>query len=220
MNSHQFGIGMTSQRTRERLIERLATRDITNPQVLDVMRTTPRHLFVDEALASRAYDDTALPIGHGQTISQPYVVARMTEALLAVKPHRVLEIGTGCGYQTAILAQLVTEVYSIERVGELYNKARAHLKELRLGNVRLRHSDGFRGWPTAAPFDGILAAAAPHELPQTLLEQLADGGRLIMPLGGGGAQELVVVTRQGNKFQQQVIDQVVFVPMVSGTAKR
>ncbi len=217
MNSQaRQGIGMTSQRTRERLISRLQDQGITNERVLEVMRELPRHLFVDEALASRAYEDTALPIGSGQTISQPYVVARMTEVLLQNAPKKVLEIGSGCGYQTAILARLIPEVYTIERIGALYQKARRHLGELQISNVRLRHGDGYRGWPAAAPFDAILVAAAPPEVPDALLKQLADGGRLIIPVGSGREQELQVISRKGNQFHQEVLERVVFVPMLAG----
>ncbi len=210
------GIGMTSQRTRERLISRLVAQGIRDERVLDVMRQVPRHIFIDEALASRAYEDTALPIGSGQTISQPYVVARMTEALMVNAPRKVLEIGSGCGYQTAILSQLVAEVYTIERIESLYQKAQRNLCELQRTNVRLRHGDGYRGWPAAAPFDAILVAAAPPEIPEALLTQLAEGGRLIIPVGEGALQELRLITRKGNQFHQEVLEQVVFVPMLSG----
>lgn len=207
---------MTSQRTRERLISRLLAQGITDERVLVAMRTVPRHLFVDEALASRAYEDTALPIGSGQTISQPYVVARMTAALLAVAPRKVLEVGSGCGYQTAILSLLIPEVFSIERLAALHHKAKRNLAELRVSNVRLRHDDGYRGWPAAAPFDAILVTAAPSEVPEVLLKQLADGGRLVIPVGEGSEQELRVITRNGNQFHQEVLERVVFVPMLSG----
>ena len=217
-NQHQ-GIGMTSQRTRERLIKRLSDRGIRDARVLDVMRQLPRHIFVDEALATRAYEDTALPIGSGQTISQPYVVARMTEALLEVKPARVLEVGTGCGYQTAVLASLIEQVFSIERIGALYHKALQHLRELSINNVQLRHGDGFRGWSNMAPFDGIMVTAAPPEIPQTLLQQLADGGRMVIPVGGGREQQLEIITRQGNEYLQETLDGVTFVPMLGGSRK-
>ena len=207
---------MTSQRTRERLMNRLVAQGISDEQVLDVMRSVPRHIFVDEALASRAYEDTALPIGSGQTISQPYVVARMTEALMAVSPRRVLEVGSGCGYQTAILSKLVPEVFSIERIEALYQKAKRNLSELQVTNVRLRYGDGYLGWPAAAPFDAILVAAAPPEIPEALLNQLAEGGRLIIPVGAGSEQELRLITREGNQFHQEVLERVVFVPMLSG----
>jgi protein-L-isoaspartate(D-aspartate) O-methyltransferase len=210
------GIGMTSQRTRERLINRLSEQGISDERVLEVMRELPRHLFVDEALASRAYEDTALPIGSGQTISQPYVVARMTEVLLKSAPRKVLEIGSGCGYQTAILAKLVPEVYTIERISALYQKARRHLGELQISNVRLRHGDGYRGWPAAAPFDAILVAAAPPEIPEALLKQLAEGGRLIIPVGSGREQQLQVITRSGGHYHNEVLERVVFVPMLAG----
>lgn len=217
MPSQQFlGIGMTSQRTRERLVQRLMDKGIRNHQVLEVIRNLPRHIFVDEALSSRAYEDTALPIGFGQTISQPYVVARMTEAVLEVSPRKVLEIGSGCGYQSAVLASLVPELYSIERIGGLYEKARRNLRSLKLNNVRLRHADGYQGWPAQAPFDAILAAAAPSEIPEALLQQLAEGGRLIIPVGRNGQQQLLSIMRQGNEFNKEVLEMVSFVPMLSG----
>lgn len=216
MTQARQGIGMTSQRTRERLINRLVAQGISDEQVLDVMRNVPRHIFVDEALSSRAYEDTALPIGSGQTISQPYVVARMTEVLMAISPRRVLEVGSGCGYQTAILSQLVPELFSIERIETLYQKAKRNLSELQVTNVRLRHGDGYRGWPAAAPFDAILVAAAPPEVPEALLKQLADRGRLIIPVGSGSEQELQVITRNGSQFHHEVLERVVFVPMLSG----
>lgn len=210
---------MTSQRTRERLVQRMSERGISDSRVLDVMRQLPRHIFVDEALATRAYEDTALPIGNGQTISQPYVVARMTEALLEVKPSRVLEVGTGCGYQTAVLASLVEQVFSIERIGALYHKAMEHLRELSINNVQLRHGDGFKGWQNMAPFDGIIVTAAPAEIPQALLQQLADGGRMIIPVGEGREQQLVAITRQGKECIQETLDGVTFVPMLGGSRK-
>lgn len=214
------GIGMTSQRTRERLVQRLAEHGIHDQRVLEAIRSIPRHLFVDEALASRAYEDTALPIGFAQTISQPYIVARMTEALMSVAPRKVLEVGTGCGYQAAILASLVEEVYSIERVAGLYERARQNLQALKLHNLRLRHGDGYQGWPSQAPFDAILVAAAPPAIPPALLEQLADGGILVIPVGrSGGAQQLLAVRRQGEDFEQQVLEMVSFVPMLSGSQR-
>jgi protein-L-isoaspartate(D-aspartate) O-methyltransferase len=209
---------MTSQRTRDRLIQRLKEEGIANPAVLAVIRNTPRHLFVDEALASRAYDDTSLPIGHGQTISQPYVVARMTEALLRDGPlQKVLEIGTGSGYQAAVLAQMVKEVFSVERIAVLITAARQRFQELRLRNVRVKHSDGMIGWPEHAPFDGILATAAPEGVPPALLAQLAVGGRLVIPVGDANTQSLVLITRTPEGFQDEVLDQVTFVPMRAGT---
>ena len=189
------GIGMTSQRTRERLIQRLMDQGISNMTVLDVIRMTPRHLFLDEAMAHRAYEDVALPIGFQQTLSQPYIVARMTELLLAAGPRsRVLEIGTGSGYQTAILAQLVDEVYSVERIRPLQQKARQRLRQLKLRNVHMNHADGGMGWEERGPFDAILSTAAPERIPEELLRQLAPEGRLVIPVGGD-SQHLQVVTR-------------------------
>ena len=213
------GIGMTSQRTRDRLVERLREKGIENLSVLDVMRRTPRHLFVDEALSSRAYEDTALPIGYSQTISQPYIVARMTEELIrGHMPHKVLEVGTGSGYQTAVLAQLVAQVYTVERIDALVKTARLRLRELGLGNVRVKHSDGSWGWSQQAPFDAILVTAAPPEIPTALLEQLVDGGRLVIPVGGGRSQTLVVVTRRGAVCEREDLEQVNFVPLLGGAA--
>lgn len=214
------GIGMTSSRTRDRLIERLMDRGISDYKVLDVMRQTPRHLFVDEALAHRAYEDTALPIGFSQTLSQPYIVARMTELLLAGGPlSRVLEVGTGSGYQTAILAQLVDHVYSVERIKPLQLKAKKRLADLKLYNALCKNSDGGIGWEKEGPFDGILSAAAPRKVPAELLTQLANGGRLVMPVGDAEQQELVLVTRDGADFDCQVIEPVNFVPFLSGTVR-
>lgn len=212
------GIGMTSQRTRDRLVRRLSEEGIHDQRVLEAIRNLPRHLFVDEALASRAYEDTALPIGYGQTISQPYVVARMTEALLEVEPlERVLEVGTGSGYQAAILAGLVPEVYSIERIPELLRLARERLRALGLNNAHLRQADGGSGWAERAPFDGILLAAAPEDVPEELLEQVREGGRIIAPVGvEGGRQELVVLERTADGFERWVLDYVAFVPLIRG----
>jgi protein-L-isoaspartate(D-aspartate) O-methyltransferase len=213
------GIGMTSARTRERLIERLKNEGIRNLAVLDRIRAVPRHLFVDEALASRAYEDTALPIGFGQTISQPYVVAAMTEALLegGKKLIKVLEVGTGCGYQTAVLAPFVQHIYSVERIQPLQLRARAMLAELKIMNVSLRHADGWHGWRSQAPFHGIIVAAAPEEIPPELLEQLDDGGRMIIPIGGRGRQNLMRVTRDGDELHREELLPVSFVPFVEGT---
>lgn len=216
MRSHIRGIGMTSQRTRDRLIERLREKGIRNEQVLEVMRCTPRHLFVDEALSSRAYEDTALPIGFNQTISQPYIVARMTEVLLATQPQKVLEVGTGSGYQAAVLAQLVPKVYTVERILAMVPLARQRFRELGLRNVSLKQSDGTWGWPQQAPFDAILVAAAPAEIPPALLEQLADGGQMVIPVGAGNSQTLVVITRCGNRFERENLEAVSFVPLVGG----
>ena len=211
------GIGMTSARTRDRLVERLKNHGIRASAVLEQIRNVPRHLFVDEALASRAYEDTALPIGHGQTISQPYVVAKMTEALLEeFDGDKVLEIGTGCGYQTAMLAPLVKEIYTVERIPELLRKAKQRLRQLDIYNVRFRLDDGWQGWPKYAPYDGIIVAAAAAELPRKLLEQLAPGGRLIMPVGPSGAQELTMVQRRDDHFEQMSLGGVSFVPLVKG----
>ena len=211
------GIGMTSARTRERLVDRLRTQGIADERVIERIRNVPRHLFVDEALASRAYEDTALPIGCGQTISQPYVVARMCEALCAGgQPGKVLEIGTGCGYQTAVVAGLVRWVYSVERVAPLLQKARARLSDLRVHNVQLRHGDGWLGWRSNAPYDGILVSAAPAHVPQALIEQLADGGRLVIPVGAAGAQDLLCIRRNGTELVRERLELVSFVPLVEG----
>jgi protein-L-isoaspartate(D-aspartate) O-methyltransferase len=211
------GIGMTSARTRERLVQRLQDQGIKDQRVLDRIRNVPRHLFMDEALATRAYEDTALPIGFGQTISQPYVVARMTEALLEAGPTpKVLEIGTGCGYQTAVLAPLVTEIYTIERISSLLGKARRTLRELRIRNVHCRHEDGNLGWPARAPYDGILLTAAPHAVPPALFEQLVVGGRLIAPVGPEGRQELMRYTRGETRVRSEALGAVSFVPLLSG----
>jgi protein-L-isoaspartate(D-aspartate) O-methyltransferase len=211
------GIGMTSARTRDRLVERLRKGGIGSTAVLEQIRNVPRHLFVDEALASRAYEDTALPIGLGQTISQPYVVARMSEALLdGFEGDSVLEIGTGCGYQTAVLAPLVKKIYTVERIRELYQKSRQRLRDLDIYNVQFRPGDGWEGWAKYAPYDGILVAAAAAEVPQKLLEQLAPGGRLIIPVGPSGRQDLIVVTRTGDQYEQESLGEVSFVPLVKG----
>ena len=210
---------MTSQRTRERLIQRLMDQGITRPEVLEAIRSVPRHLFVDEALAHRSYEDTALPIGYGQTLSQPYVVARMSELALAQgRPKKVLELGSGSGYQTAILASLVDEICAIERIKPLLERARKQLRALRVRNVRLRHGDGLDGWASEAPFDLILGAAAPERLPTQLLEQLAPGGRLILPVGGE-QQQLMMVTTTPEGYVEEVIEEVNFVPMVRGVSR-
>ena len=215
----QQGIGMTSQRTRERLIQRLMDQGITRFEVLEAIRSVPRHLFVDEALAHRSYEDTALPIGYGQTLSQPYVVARMSELALAQgRPKKVLELGSGSGYQTAILASLVDEICAIERIKPLLERARKQLRALRVRNVRLRHGDGLDGWASEAPFDIILGAAAPEHLPTQLLEQLAPGGRLILPVGGE-RQQLMMVTATPEGYVEEVIEEVNFVPMVRGVTR-
>ena len=211
------GIGMTSLRTRDRLVQRLREQGITNLTVLDRIRNLPRHIFVDEALASRAYEDTALPIGFGQTISQPYIVARMTEALLDGPPlTHVLEVGTGCGYQTAVLAPLVERIYTIERIDGLQKRARVRLKELGVRNVRFKVGDGSKGWRSQAPFDGMLVAAAPLVVPEELTAQLALGGRLIVPAGPEGKQQLLRITRREEGLEQKVLGAVSFVPLVGG----
>lgn len=211
------GIGMTSARTRERLVQRLKEQGIVDARVLERIRSVPRHLFVDEALSSRAYEDTALPIGQGQTISQPYVVARMTEALLGeAPPKKVLEIGTGCGYQTAVLAGLVAQVFTIERLGALQRRARELIRGLNLYNVQFRHGDGWQGWPKNAPFDGIIVTAAPESVPEALLEQLGEGGRLVVPVGPRRGQELLEIRRKGNGFEHRSLGPVSFVPLVGG----
>lgn len=217
---NQQGIGMTSQRTRERLVTRLRERGISDERVLDVMRNTPRHLFLEEALAHQAYDDTALPIGHGQTISQPWVVARMTELLLALRDNlgKTLEIGTGCGYQAAVLAPLATQVYSLERIEPLLKQARLRLAELRLTNVKVKYADGTLGWPDEAPFDSIIAACARPDIPRELLAQLAEGGRLIMPVStSGNEQWLTLVEKNGDNFTERRMEAVRFVPFMRGT---
>ena len=216
MNYDLAGIGMTSQRTRDRLILRLREEGIHNEKVLEVMRQTPRHIFVDEALASRSYEDTALPIGHGQTISQPYIVARMTELLLAAEGplNRVLEIGTGSGYQTAVLAPFVEQIFTVERIAPLLEQAKQKHKALGLTNIRYLLSDGSWGWPKHAPFDGIIATAAPEEIPSELIEQLADGGRLIIPHGANARQRLSVIERDGETLNTTDLDMVSFVPLV------
>ena len=213
---HHSGIGMTSARTRERLVQALRAQGIRNETVLEQIRNVPRHLFVDEALATRAYENTALPIGLGQTISQPYIVARMTEALLESAPRKVLEVGTGCGYQTAVLAPLVKVMYSIERIKALLDRAKVRIKDLNIHNVHFRHGDGFKGWAGHAPYDAILLAAAPLEIPQPLLNQLAPGGRLIVPVGPEGRQELQRITRRGDDFHTETLGLVSFVPLIKG----
>jgi protein-L-isoaspartate(D-aspartate) O-methyltransferase len=217
------GVGMTSMRTRERLIQRLSDQGVTNMRVLDVILNTPRHLFLDEALAHRAYEDTALPIGHGQTISQPYIVARMTEILLGAaggKLQKVLEVGTGSGYQTAVLGQLVSQVYTVERIKPLQDKARDRLRQLGIRNLHFRHADGGFGWPEEGPYDGILSTAAPHAVPDELLKQLSPGGVLVIPLGGR-EQYLHLIVRDGDSdnYINQQLEPVKFVPFLSGTSR-
>jgi protein-L-isoaspartate(D-aspartate) O-methyltransferase len=216
------GVGMTSERTRKRMVERLREQGVRDERVLAAMGAVPRHVFVEEALASRAYEDTALPIGFGQTISQPYVVAKMIELLLEKqKPNKVLEVGTGCGYQAAVLAHVFPEVYSIERIKGLLERARANLLALRLKNLRLAHGDGYAGLEKAAPFQSIIVAAAAPRMPEALLRQLAPGGRMVLPLAQGGrqgGQRLVLVERSGRGFVESELDAVRFVPMEAGKA--
>ena len=210
------GSGLTSQRVRDRLVERLRANGIADERVLNAIRTVPRHLFVDEVLASRAYEDTALPIGHGQTISQPWVVARMTEALLTSNPKKVLEIGTGSGYQAAVLAALGLEVHTVERIGELLRIARKRLRQAGY-TVRSKHDDGRAGWAENGPFDAILVTAAAPALVDELKEQLVPGGVLIAPVGPANAQSLLQVRRLADGgYEEQVLAPVVFVPLLSG----
>ncbi len=218
MSEQLQGIGMTSRRTRMRLVQRLRESGISSDSVLDVIAEVPRHIFLDEALAHRAYEDTALPIGYGQTLSQPYIVARMTELLLAHSPSRVLELGTGSGYQTAVLAKLFDEVYSVERIKPLQDKARERLRQLGFRNVFLKHADGGMGWPEKGPFDGIIVTAAPIAVPQELLEQLQDGGVLIAPVGEED-QVLVEITRRGDEFVHRELEPVRFVPLLGGVVR-
>ncbi len=211
------GTGMFSKHPRERLIQQLRTQGISNPDVLEVMRTTPRHLFVDEALSSHAYANHALPIGYGQTISQPYIVARMTEALLSQGYlEKVLEVGTGCGYQTAVLAQLLDKVYSVERIKNLSEKASKRLKLFGLDNVQLCHSDGHWGWAEHAPYQGIIVTASPKNVPEALLDQLALGGCLIIPVGPRGGQVLLKIIRTRTHYEQYTLEHVSFVPLREG----
>lgn len=218
MNSMHNGIGMTSQRTRERMVSRLREQGIKDEVVLSAMNSIARHIFVDEAIASRAYEDVSLPIGFGQTISQPYIVARMSEILRAGLPlGRVLEIGTGCGYQTAVLSRLAQEVYSVERLGPLLMRARGLLRELRLRNVKLKHADGSLGLSEVAPFDGIMVTAGATHVPPALLSQLAVGGRLVIPVGAG-EQVLTLIERLPNEYRQTKMEAVRFVPLLAGAA--
>jgi protein-L-isoaspartate(D-aspartate) O-methyltransferase len=211
------GIGMTSQRTRDRLAKRLKDHGITNQRVLDVIAATPRHIFIDEALAHRAYEDTALPIGHGQTISQPFIVALMTQTLLNQPRARVLEIGTGSGYQTAVLAALVKQVYSVERIQPLIDRARERFRAMHLRNIRLKYDDGNLGWPEHAPFDGILVTAAARTVPEALVAQLAIGGRMVIPVGDDTAQRLRVIDNTVDGLREESLEYVRFVPLLRGT---
>jgi protein-L-isoaspartate(D-aspartate) O-methyltransferase len=212
------GIGMTSRRTRMRLIQRLRESGIVDEQVLTAMSNVPRHIFLDEALAHRSYEDTALPIGYSQTLSQPYIVARMTEVLMRHKPGRVLELGTGSGYQTAILAELVDQVFSVERIKPLQDRARERMRTLGLRNVLMKHADGGMGWPDKGPFDGIMVTAAPREVPEDLKSQLADGGVMVVPIGEH-TQMLTEIVRQGNDFRVSEVEPVRFVPLQAGVIR-
>jgi protein-L-isoaspartate(D-aspartate) O-methyltransferase len=219
MTADSQGIGLTSQRARNRLVNQLREMGVQSAEVLEAMRTVPRHLFVDEALASRAYENTALPIGYGQTISQPYTVARMTEAIVQGKPlDKVLEIGAGCGYQSAVLAHFARRVYSVERIAALVTRFRQRMEKLNHRNVLIKHGDGKRGWPEYAPFDAILVAAASVSVPSALLEQLRVGGRLVMPVGEPGHQRLMLVIRHEQEFNEECLERASFVPMLEGVA--
>lgn len=208
------GIGMTSQRTRDRLVERLREQGIVDTRVLAQIRDIPRHIFVDEALAHRAYEDTALPIGYNQTISQPFIVALMTELICQTGPSTVLEVGTGCGYQTAVLAGLVEKVWTVELLEAMAVKARAHLSALKIRNVRAMVGDGYAGWPVHAPFDGIIVTAAAAEVPEALIEQLAVGGRMVIPVGGSEQQDLLLIEKGADEIRQTMQESVRFVPLV------
>ena len=212
------GYGVTSQRSRDRLADMLNKEGISDPQVLEAIRYTPRHMFIDPALNDCAYENTSLPIGFGQTISQPYIVAIMTE--LAIKEGclaSVLEVGTGCGYQTTILSKVFKHVYSVERIESLVHRARERLHCLGVRNVKMRHADGYLGWEQYAPFDAIMVTAAPGNIPKPLLDQLAIGGRLVIPVGSNKTnQQLIVVDRALNGFTQRLVENVCFVPLVSG----
>lgn len=218
MDAPLDGIGMTSRRTRMRLIQRLRESGIDHEQVLQAISDTPRHIFLDEALAHRAYEDTSLPIGYSQTLSQPYIVARMTQALMRHQPRNVLELGTGSGYQTAILARLVDQVFSVERIKPLQDRARDRLRQLGLRNVMLKHADGGMGWPDRGPFDGIIVTAAPREIPAELKDQLADGGVIVAPIGEG-TQMLVEMVRHGDRFETTDIEPARFVPLLGGVVR-
>jgi protein-L-isoaspartate(D-aspartate) O-methyltransferase len=218
MSAQLEGIGMTSRRTRMRLVQRLREAGIESDRVLEIMGEVPRHIFLDEALSHRAYEDTSLPIGYGQTLSQPYIVARMTELMLGHGPSNVLELGTGSGYQTAVLSRLFADIYSVERIKALQDRARERLRQLNARNVFLKHADGGMGWPERGPFDGIIVTAAPIEIPSELLAQLADGGVLIAPVGEEN-QVLMEVIRRGDRFDHKELEPVRFVPLLGGVVR-
>jgi protein-L-isoaspartate(D-aspartate) O-methyltransferase len=211
------GIGMTSQRTRDRLVQRLREHGIADERVLSVIGAVPRHIFIDEALSTRAYEDTALPIGHGQTISQPFIVALMTKTLLNKPRERVLEIGTGSGYQTAVLAALVKRVFTVERIAPLIERARERFRAMKLRNVRVKYDDGNLGWADQGPFDGIIVTAAARSVPAALLDQLAVGGRLVIPVGDDRTQELKVIDKTEEGIHEESLEYVRFVPLLRGT---
>lgn len=218
MNS--LGIGMTSERTRQRLIDRLRVRGVGDERVLMAMTKVPRHLFVDEALAHRAYEDDALPIKFGQTISQPFVVARMTEEVIKHKhPVKVLELGTGSGYQAAVLAQLVDQVYSVERIDKLTRIARRRFIKLGYNNIRCKTGDGYEGWPNEALFDVIICTAAPEKIPFQLLDQLEVGGKMILPVGDNKQQKLIAVVKEQQGYHEEFLGEVIFVPLLSGVVR-
>ena len=219
LRTENRGIGMTSQGTRDRLVQTLRNEGIKDERVLKAITQVPRHKFIDEALSSRAYENTALPIGQSQTISQPWIVARMTEALLdGGNPQKVLEVGTGSGYQAAILSHLVPKVFTVERIEELLKLARRRFHQLRLNNIYVRYADGHLGWPSQAPFDGIMVTAAAQAVPEELLEQLGIGGLLVIPIENNGYQRLITVRRTEDGFEETDLGAVVFVPMLSGLA--
>ncbi|MEM7097031.1 MAG: protein-L-isoaspartate(D-aspartate) O-methyltransferase [Pseudomonadota bacterium] len=209
---------MTSQRTRDRLVDRLVSQGIQDARVLELIGKIPRHIFIEEALAHRAYEDTALPIGHGQTISQPYIVALMSQTLFNIPRAKILEVGTGCGYQTALLAHLADSVYSVERIEALMPGARERFGALGINNVHTRIGDGYEGWERFAPFDGIIVTAAPPEIPQALLAQITEGGRLVMPVGNAASQHIQIVDNLDGDLVQSTGDAVRFVPMLRGIA--
>lgn len=218
MNS--IGIGMTSQRTQQRMIDRLRGRGIHDERVLMAMAQIPRHLFVDEALSHRAYEDTALPIKFGQTISQPYVVARMTEEVINhTHPKKILELGTGSGYQAAVLGQLIDHVFSIERIDKLTRIARRRFVKLDYSNIRCKTGDGFKGWASEAPFDIIICTAAPEQIPFDLLSQLPVGGKMILPVGDHKKQKLIAIVKETNGYHKETLGDVVFVPLLEGVVR-